>query len=322
MARPLRINFEDGLYHVTSRGMRRDPIVESDAERQYWTRLLSVVATRRNWKVLAWVLMDNHYHLFVQTPAGDLSEGMHDLNSGYATVFNSRDRRKRVGSVFQGRYKAILVEKDYHYWELTRYIHLNPVRAKIVDQPDEYRWGSCRYYFHPKNAPEWLGWEEVLMKHGPDLRSARREYRRFLKDGMGEDEDSPLREAVAGTLLGSPEFVGRIVQLLRGKPVDPNVPASRALGKAVTLDQVEEAVGKVFGVRPESLRIRGRHGNEARKVAIYLARMKTGARLVEIGERFGGIRAACVSLTVKEIDRRRGEERELEEKIRGIEGDL
>ena len=137
MARPLRIEMENGLYHVTARGWEQRVIVDSDLDREDWLRLLDRVATRSNWHIFAWVLMSNHFHLFLRTPEPKLSAGMHDLNSGYASLFNRRYRR--VGSLFQGRFKAILVEDQSHAWELSRYIHLNPVRANMVDLPQEYR---------------------------------------------------------------------------------------------------------------------------------------------------------------------------------------
>ena len=111
MARPLRIEMENGLYHVTARGWERRGIVESDRDREDWLRLLDRVATRSNWRVFSWVLMSNHFRLFLRTPEPNLSAGMHDLHSGYASLFNRRHRR--VGSLFQGRFKAIDQPMNY-----------------------------------------------------------------------------------------------------------------------------------------------------------------------------------------------------------------
>jgi len=140
MARPLRIDVAEGLYHVTVRGWERRSIVRSDRDREDWLRLLETNATRCGWQVFAWVLMTNHFHIYLRTPQPNLSAGMHDLNSGYASLFNRRHRR--VGGLYQGRFKAILVEDDSHSWELTRYLHLNPVRAKMVARPEDHAWGS------------------------------------------------------------------------------------------------------------------------------------------------------------------------------------
>jgi len=157
MARPLRIEMAGGLYHVTARGWEKRGIVDKDADREDWLRLLDRVATRSNWRVFSWVLMSNHYHLFLRTPEPNLSVGMHDLNSGYASLFNRRYRR--VGSLFQGRFKAVLVENETHAWELSRYVHLNPVRGHMVDLPEDYPWSSYNVYRFAREAvaaPPWL----------------------------------------------------------------------------------------------------------------------------------------------------------------------
>ena len=131
MSRPLRIDIENGIYHVTSRGWERRVIVRDDRDREQWLSLLDRVAVRCGWQVFAWTLLDNHFHLFLRTPEANLSAGMHDLNSGYASTFNRRYRRS--GSLFQGRFKAVLVENDSHALELTRYVHLNGVPIASID---------------------------------------------------------------------------------------------------------------------------------------------------------------------------------------------
>ncbi len=141
MARPLRISVPGGTYHVTSRGLERRSIVSDDVDCQQWTDLLGRVASRRNWRLYAWALMNNHYHLFLRVPHADLSQGMHDLNSAYVSVYNRR--HQRCGPLLQGRFKGILVQNKYHYWELSRYVHLNPVRAGLAIFPEKYPWSSC-----------------------------------------------------------------------------------------------------------------------------------------------------------------------------------
>ena len=304
MARPLRIEFPDGLYHVTSRGLERRAIVRDDADRGRWTDLLDTVATRRRWRVLAWALMGNHFHLFVRTPEANLSAGMHDLNSGYATGFNRR--HGRVGPLFQGRFKAILVEGGAHEWELSRYIHLNPVRAGLAADPTGYRWSSCRCYFRASLAPGWLAWEEVLCQHARTVRAARRAYRSFLEEGLVARLESPLRDVVASTLLGSAGFVERMRESLAGWVPDREVPASRALAPRPSLRAIEAVVCDAYGVDATALHRRGRHGNEARRMAMALAKALTTESLRSLGERFGGVGPAAVSNTVRQValDRR------------------
>ena len=313
MARPLRIAIPDGVYHVTNRGLERRAVVRDDDDRVRWHDLLDRVAKRRRWRVFAWALMDNHFHLFLQTPDADLSEGMHDLESGYVSGFNRRHRRR--GPLLQGRFKAILVERAAHDWELSRYVHLNPVRARIVERPEEYGWSSCRFYFRSRGAPGWLAWEEVLSQHGRTLRSARRAYREYLAEGIASPPESPLTGVVASTLLGSAGFVVRMREWLADRLPDRDVPAARLLRRRIGLERIEGIVCEAFGVPVERLGERGRWRNDARAVAIYLARELTGQPLAAIGARFGGVGSAAVSRTVSGVRGRARNDRALRQAI-------
>jgi len=317
MARPLRIDIPDGIFHVTSRGLEQRPIVADGADRARWTDLLDRVARRRQWRVFAWTLLDNHCHIFLRVPHGDLSAGMHDLNAGYVTVFNRRHRR--CGPLLQGRFKAILVEREYHYWELSRYVHLNPVRAGVVADPREYPWGSCRCYVRPHLAPDWLAWEEVLCQHGRSVRAAQREYWRFLQEGARHPPESPLRQTEGATLLGTAGFVERMKEWLEGKLPDREVPAARQLRRGASFEDVEAAVCAAYRVPASTLRARGRHGNEARAVAVYMARALTPAPVTEIAERFGGVVASAASNLVRQVSLRRKTDQPLDARLRTIE---
>jgi len=302
MARPLRIDVGDGLYHVTSRGLERREVVADGVDREKWLDLLDRVARRCRWRVFAWVLMGNHYHLFLRTPDPNLSAGMHDLNSGYVSWHNRR--HGRCGPLLQGRFQAILVESGRHEWELSRYVHLNPVRAGLVKDPAAHRWGSCRFYLHGGKAPEWLAWEEVLAGHGRTLRAARAAYARFLAEGVALPPRSPFGEVVASTLLGSEGFVERMRRWLEGRLPDREVPAARELRGRLSLDEVDVAVAETFGVPVKTLHVRGHWHNEAREVAMYLARRLTGGPVAGLGTRYGGVRGQTVSATVSRIARR------------------
>ena len=134
MSHPIRIEFPDALYHVTARGDRREDIFDDDQDRQTFLATLEQVINQFNWTCYAWCLMDNHYHLLIQTPDGNLSKGMRQLNGVYTQASNRRHRR--VGHLFQGRFKAILVDRDAYLLELARYVVLNPVRAGMVKKPE------------------------------------------------------------------------------------------------------------------------------------------------------------------------------------------
>jgi len=172
---PLRIEFEGALYHVMSRSNERRRIVKDDADlarRLDWLR--RTVETYR-WHLHAFVLMDNHDHLYVETPAANLSAGMQHLNGSYTSYYNRR--HGRIGHLFQGRYKAHLIESEGHYCEVSRYIHLNPVRAGLADRPEDWPWGSYRGYHWAAWRQPWVTYERVLEEFGRSIEQARRAER-------------------------------------------------------------------------------------------------------------------------------------------------
>lgn len=317
MARPLRIDMPDGQYHVTSRGLERRAIVQDDTDRQRWVNLLGRVAQRRQWRVLAWALMDNHFHLYVRTPQADLSAGMHDLNSSYVSVFNRR--HARCGPLFQGRFKAILVEHEHHDWELSRYIHLNPVRAKLAPRPEIYPWSSCAAYFNEKLAPEWLAWPDVLTEHGPTLRAARRAYMQFLIDGVFEPPPSPLTDVHAGVLLGSPTFIDRMKAWLEDQLPDRNIPVARRLRKEPSIPQIIDTVATALGTATETVTSPRVRNNLPRHIAIYLCQRLTRLTTTEIGRGFGNICGAAVCRTNRKLSDHMERDKDLRTQIQAIE---
>ena len=309
MARPLRIEMANGLYHVTARGWERRSIVDGDRDREDWLRLLDRVATRLNWRVFSWVLMSNHFHLFLRTPEPNLSAGMHDLNSGYASLFNRRHRR--VGSLFQGRFKAILVEDQTHAWELSRYVHLNPVRARMVVLPEEYPWSSYRVYRYGReagNAPAWLDWEAVSREHSQNLRNARRAYQRFVEQGINNPPASPLDAAVGGVFIGTTAWVEAMRKRLTQEPEDGNVPLRKRLAWRPSATEIVQVVRRHFQVPSSAFREVRRHGNEARVVAIYLVRRLTDQTVSATAEQFGGVSLAAISKVVTRAESRRNDD--------------
>jgi putative transposase len=212
MARPLRLEWPGALYHVTSRGDRREPIVEDDEDRAAWVAVLGEACGRFGWRVHAWCLMTNHYHLLLETPGGQLAAGMRHLNGVWSQCFNRR--HGRVGHVFQGRYKAIMVERESYLLELARYVVLNPVRAGLVADAAHYPWSShaamlARSDLFPRVAqPEWLETDVVLQHFGPTRRRAVAGYMDFVRAGVGLPS---VWESLRGQVfLGSDEFVERM----------------------------------------------------------------------------------------------------------------
>ena len=181
MARPLRIEYPGAVYHVTSRGNAQENIFTGDTDRQIFLEVLGSVVKKYNWLCHAYCLMDNHYHILVETPDPNLSLGMRQLNGVYTQDFNRR--HKRVGHIFQGRYSSILVEKNAHLLELCRYIVLNPVRAGMVNKPDDWWWGSYQATAYSVAAPEFLSVNWILAQFGKTKNQACTAYRNFIAEG-------------------------------------------------------------------------------------------------------------------------------------------
>ena len=215
MTRPLRIEFPGALYHVTARGNRRSLIYIDDIDRWEWLRALTEVCTRFNFVIPAYCQMGNHYHLMIETPDGNLSQGMRHFNSIYSQYFNRRHRQ--VGHVFQGRFKAILVQKENYLLELSRYIVLNPVRAHCVESAGEWTWSSYRSTIGQTDAPTWLDCDWLLERFGDCKKDACSAYEKFVAAGI--DAPSPLGEVLFQLLLGDPGFVEQFMEPPEEQPL-------------------------------------------------------------------------------------------------------
>ncbi len=206
MTRPLRIEFPGALYHLTSRGNGRADIYLDDGDRHLFFDLLATVCQRMNWRCYAYCLMTNHYHLVIETLEGNLAKGMRQLNGVYTQRFNRL--HDRVGHVFQGRYKAILVERETYLLELTRYVVLNPVRAGMVETPDQWPWSSYRSMVGQEPTPPWLARDWVLSQFASTRDEAIVRYRQFVHDGH---RHGGVWSALRGQIyLGSEAFVARV----------------------------------------------------------------------------------------------------------------
>jgi putative transposase len=236
MTRPLRLEFAGALYHVTSRGDRKNVIFRNDADRLAWLSMLGTVCERFNFVVHSYCQMNNHYHLMVETIDGGLARGMKQLNGTYSQYFNRR--HDLVGHVFQGRYKAILVQKESYLLELSRYIVLNPMRAGIAASLAEWRWSSHPYFMQTEGKPPWLETDWLLSHFGTDRACARRAYNTFVLNGKGLL--SPLREVHHQMLLGDGGFIARYINAVEPESLDSIVRTQR---RSVAMP-LEEYAGK------------------------------------------------------------------------------
>ena len=237
MTRPLRIELAGGVYHVTSRGDRRENIYFCDADRRAWLELLGKVCERFNWMCHAWCQMSNHYHIVVETVEGNLSQGMRQLNGVYTQHINSA--YQRVGHVYQGRYKGILVEKESYLLELARYVVLNPVRAGIVDDPQQWSWSSYAAMTGEKQAPPWLQTDWILGQFDRNRGQAVMGYVDFVRAGAGMPS---VWERLRGQVyLGSDAFLQRI-QALSDKTSLAEIPRTQRRPLAQPLTYYRESI--------------------------------------------------------------------------------
>lgn len=223
MARPLRLEYAGALYHVTARGNARQPIYADARDRQQFLAVVAVVVERCNWRCHAYCLMDNHYHLLIETPRGNLSAGMRQLNGVYTQRFNRR--HGRVGHVFQGRFKAIVVERESYLLELCRYVVLNPVRAGVVRQPERYRWSSYRATAGLEPAPPWVSREWILAQFSARRAVAEQQYQRFVHEGIAMA--SPWEQVQGQVVLGAEVFVAGLKPLLASKAESKEIPQAQ-----------------------------------------------------------------------------------------------
>ena len=205
MARPLRIEYPGAVYHITTRGNAYQDVFLDDTDREEFLEILEQTVDRFNWLCHAYCLMTNHYHLLIETVDPTLSRGMRQLNGVYTQAFNRR--HEQVGHLFQGRYKAILVEKEAYLLELARYIVLNPVRAKMVKKPEEWEWSSYRATAGLEGAPSFLTTDWILSQFADERKKAQRLYRRFVAKETGR---SPWDDLKGQIYLGSEKFIKSI----------------------------------------------------------------------------------------------------------------
>ena len=182
MSRPLRLEIPGGLYHVTSRGDRREDIYHDDTDRLAWLSVLGQTCERYNWRIHAWCQMSNHYHLIIETVEGNLSAGMRHVNGVYTQAVNRR--HDRSGHVYQGRYKSILVERDSYLLELSRYVVLNPVRAAMVKNARQWKWSSYHAMIGTEPRPEWLETDWLLGQFGSQRTRQIERYVEFVQEGV------------------------------------------------------------------------------------------------------------------------------------------
>ena len=280
MARQLRLEYDGALYHVTARGNGRQAIYLDDPDRRRFLALLGEEVRQQHWRCYAYCLMGNHYHLLVETPEGNLSQGMRRLNGRYTQAFNRRHHR--VGHVLQGRYKSILVEKEAYLLELCRYIVLNPVRAQLVRQVKDWRWSSYRATVRGEGGLDWFDEGAVLGLFHRTKKEARPRYAQFVRAGV--DGPSPWAAVRGQIFLGDEPFLKQMAKLIKKQSLT-NVPRAQRQPTRLSGEEVLSRVGEVYALTPEKLCTRAH--SEAYQCAAWLLRREANEPLGQVAARFG-----------------------------------
>ena len=234
MSRPLRIEYPGAVYHVTSRGNEKKPVFKDDHDREGFLNVLRQVNKRYHWICHAFCLMTNHYHLLIETPDGNLSIGMRQLNGVYTQLFNKW--HGRTGHLFQGRYKAILIQKDSHLLEICRYVVLNPVRAKMAEKPEAFLWSSYLATAGMAKPHSCLTTDWVLGQFSGKRDKAASEYRQFVSWGIGQK--TVWTEVRGQALLGEDDFVEKLSERLKKQKDVPEIPRSQRYAHRPSLEKL------------------------------------------------------------------------------------
>lgn len=265
----------------------------SDDDRYYFLKILREAHERLGVIVHIYCLMDNHYHLTLETPEGDLSRIMHFINSSYSVYLNKK--YERCGHLFQGRFKAILIQTDAYMRVLATYIHGNPVRKRMVDRPYEYSWSSCLDYYGMRNPPSWLDRSVVFGAYGCSLEALKREHDSYVGNAGEIRFEKDLKNASKLGILGDRDFIDRIRNAyLRDRMENPDqeICELRRLRFRPDLSEIKVQVERELGAK----------NRLTRRCAIFLAHKHANYRLREIGEYFG-ISPAAVSLSFRKTSK-------------------
>ena len=315
MSRPLRIEYPGAWYHVMNRGRRGEDIFSDRKDYESFLVILQDASEMFGFRVSAYCLMSNHYHLLVQTPVGNLSRVMRQINGVYTQRYNRR--HKFDGQLFRGRYKSILVEEDSYLLELLRYIHRNPLRANMTQSVGEYPWSSHHGYVSNAKKWDWLNTRFLLGMFAGKPGKAKKAYSEFVKDADSEEVLDFFSKKNLASVYGSADFVEFIKEKFYEQKKHAEVPESQHL--APTISEIKKAVSKTYKVKEELLTF-SRRGqvNEARNVAIYLARRYSGQHLSEIGNEFGLSKYSSVSSIVIRTERLVSQSKQLKRKVENL----
>jgi REP element-mobilizing transposase RayT len=317
MTRPLRVEYPGAFYHVINRGNAGEDLFPANRDRVKFLEYLERTAETYSVIIHTYCLMTNHYHLLLETPQANLSTALQWMNVSYATYFNKKYNRS--GHLFQGRFKALLINADEYLSTVSRYIHRNPVQAGIATKPAHYLWSSYRAFIRQSHSPGWLETGRLLQYFGKRQKEAIKQYRAFVEQADPQKIENPQSLAVGGFILGGTEFITWIQdRFLFNRSEQREVPQLKKLRPRPSLSHILKAVSKEFSCREKELQEKGRKRNKGREAAIYLSRSLTGISCKELGEFFGGISGAAITMKYKQCSGEIITNKKLRQKINRI----
>jgi len=293
MARPLRVEYPGAYYHVINRGNAGEKILKNKRDKEKFLEYLALAVERFSIVVHTYCLMDNHYHILLQTQEANLSKSIQWLNVSYATYFNKK--RQRNGHLFQGRFKAILVDADNYLVQLSRYIHLNPVQAKIIAAPDEFLWSSYPAYTGKIKNPAWLTLGEILTQFGKRKNTAIKHYRSFVEELDIATLEDPSKKTFGGLILGDGSFIDWVQSTFLSYQDNSEIPQLKKTQPKVPIAKIVDAVCTAYKCKKETILQKGLHLSQERGLTIFLARDLSSLSGKEIGSYFG-ISGAAVTM--------------------------
>lgn len=299
MARPLRIYFEGAWYHVMNRGVNHGQIFFNDAHRYAFLDLLGKTKEIYGIEIHAYCLMGNHYHLILHTPRGNISQAMKYLNASYAQLVNFSI--KRDGPLFKGRFMAIVISADDYLVQLSRYIHLNPLKAEIVSSVSDYKWSSYLAYIGKDKPQDWLSRTEIMNRFG--LKSFREKYTKFME--LDADCDiNKFYEDKPKPVIGDDDFCQMVDSYIKSHSLSAEIVGAKKIASTPSIQEIIKVVSQYFKVDPMTMfEANIKSGNFPRQIAIYICRKLGGYSLREIANSFGSIGYKGISKAIGRVSR-------------------
>lgn len=320
MARPLRIEYEGAFYHITARGNEKKIIFYSQADCEKFKFYLRNAVEKYACRLHCYVIMSNHYHLLIETLKANLSKILHYINTSYSNYFNNKEQR--IGHLFQGRYHAILIDSENYLLEVSRYLHLSPVRANIVKRPEDYPQSSYNSYIS-ENKKKLVFCDLILEMTGghSHSRESRQIYRKFVESSIGKKLENPFEKVTAGIILGNKKFMNRALQKVKKETLDKKGIANRKPLKS--LIEVEDILNTLCEYYcADKKEIMSKKNRKYKNILIYLLKKYTELTNESIGNLFGILSYSAVSKgnlrfikTLKENPKLRKDVEEIQDKI-------